>query len=118
MNETQMMEVVKKIASMQCLSAQDDITWAAANVAYHRCRMHEFALRASAIPEVENWPKKWGLSTTLTVALILDRHDVLQRKGFSIAEALDRVGPAYSSMLLEIESTLRASGNLPVGKAQ
>ncbi|MFT0850605.1 hypothetical protein VRY85_07465 [Achromobacter sp. F4_2707] len=44
-----------------------------------------------------------SLGEALTAALVLNRCDWLHERGYSIAEALDRIGPEWTARLREIE---------------
>ena len=44
-----------------------------------------------------------SLGEALTAALILNRCDWLRERGYSIAEALERIGPGWTARLHEIE---------------
>ncbi|MFA5665307.1 MAG: hypothetical protein WC991_15065, partial [Castellaniella sp.] len=44
-----------------------------------------------------------SLGEALTAALILNRCDWLRERGYSIAEALDRIGPEWTARLREVE---------------
>lgn len=43
-----------------------------------------------------------SLGEALTAALVLDRSDWLGERGYSIAEALDRIGPHWAARLAEV----------------
>lgn len=43
-----------------------------------------------------------SLGEALTAALVLDRSDWLHERGYSIAEALDRIGPGWAARLPEV----------------
>lgn len=44
-----------------------------------------------------------SLGEALTAALILNRCDWLRERGYSVAEALDRIGPEWTARLREVE---------------
>jgi len=44
-----------------------------------------------------------SLGEALTAALILNRCDWLRERGYSVAEALDRIGPQWTARLREVE---------------
>ena len=43
-----------------------------------------------------------SLGEALTAALVLDRSDWLRERGYSIAQALDRIGPEWAARLSEV----------------
>jgi hypothetical protein len=43
-----------------------------------------------------------SLGEALTAALVLDRSEWLRERGYSIAEALDRIGPDWAARLCEV----------------
>ncbi|KAA0892482.1 hypothetical protein [Pusillimonas sp. ANT_WB101] len=43
-----------------------------------------------------------SLGEALTAALVLDRSDWLRERGYSIAQALDRIGPHWAARLAEV----------------
>lgn len=51
----------------------------------------------------------WGVLSTgekLAAALVLNRPDWLQEQGYTIAEALDRIGPEWSEMVPAVAKAL------------
>jgi len=48
-----------------------------------------------------------SLGEALTAALVLDRGDWLRERGYSIAEALDRIGPDWAARLSEVARLFR-----------
>lgn len=52
-----------------------------------------------------------SLGEALTAALVLDRSDWLRERGYSIAEALDRIGPDWAARLSEVARQFHA--NMP-----
>lgn len=49
-------------------------------------------------------------SETLAAALVLDRSDVLDEMGYSIADALRRIGPAWAEQIPEVSELLASEG--------
>lgn len=112
MNETQMVAVLERVESMQSMSAQDEVLWAATSIAYQRCWLRQCAQIATKTADASQWPKTWPTGTALAVALILDRHDVLRKKGYTILEAVDRIGPANMQSVGKIQAELRSAGDV------
>lgn len=49
-------------------------------------------------------------SEALGAALVLNRADVLQGMGYSIADALRRIGPAWAELIPEVSEVLASEG--------
>ena len=108
-----MRRVLEKVASFQPLEDGEEMTWMAAQVAHRRGKIKKWAMLANNIPSEEDWPKDWGTEGLLAVALILNRHHVISRSGYTILQAIERINPLWMHQLLGIEAELRSEGHIP-----
>jgi hypothetical protein len=56
----------------------------------------------------------WGVQSTgekLASALVLNRADWLKEMGYTMAEAIDRVGPEWRAMLRQVEREIHDNSN-------
>lgn len=116
MSYERMSAALQKVANMQPLSADDEVMWVAAHMAYRQTRLKQRVISAATIADSTKWPTKgWCKDTHLAVAVILNRHDVLARLGYTILEAMDRISPALTTTLISIEAELKLEGHLAGG---
>lgn len=116
MSYERMSAALQKVAKMQPLSADDEVMWVAAHMACRRTRLKQRIVSVAAIADDTKWPTKdWCKDTHLAVAIILNRHDMLARLGYTILEAMERISPALTSTLISIEAELRSEGHLAGG---
>ena len=113
MQPSEMSRVLEKVASFKPLDDGEEMTWLAAQVAHRRGKIKKRALLALTLPDAADWPKGWGTEGLLAVALILNRHDVMSRSGYTVLQAMERINPLWASQLVEIEAELRSEGHLP-----
>lgn len=105
-------EVLQKMVKMEHMSFDDDVMWLAAQMAYRRNTLKHRVIAASRVSDSEHWQAKdWPKTTHLAVAIILNRQDVLARLGYTILEAVERIGPPMMTMLVSLEAELRSEGH-------
>src|SRR3546814_4408365 len=58
-----------------------------------------------------------SLGEVLTAALVLDRSDWLRERGYSIAQALDRIGPEWAARLCTVARQFHTEVTHEIGRA-
>lgn len=112
MNMKLMERVIQKVASFQALDESEEMMWQVTQAAHRRAQIKSRALLALSLESDADWPKSWGMDMTLAVAMVLNRHDVLARNGYTIIQAMERINPVWTQSLVEIEAELKAEGQI------
>jgi hypothetical protein len=58
----------------------------------------------------------WDVQSTgerLATALVLNRPQLIESMGYTLAEAVDRIGPAWCTMLLRVQRVLEDEQRVP-----
>lgn len=116
MSYERMSASLQKVAKMEPLSADDEVMWVAAHMAYRRTNLKQRVISVAAIADSTQWPTKdWCKDTHLAVAMILNRQELLSRLGYTMLEAMERISPVLASTLISIEAELKSEGHLAGG---
>ena len=86
--------------------------WADAMIRERREQIEEALKIVDVATDFDRWPKDWSTEMTLSMALVLDRHDVLFDMGYTMLEAMDRVHSMFAADLLRIQTKAQKEGSL------